>query len=346
MHHHMKHTVYFYCPSSKIVDSVPKCVEDYWAWINDILPAQAILLPDGHRCTWAGPYSWTIQTFMHLRQAGVDCKMSSEIPPNGIIISHSDFWPPNVYPSRTQFFVEIKPDRMKRLSSAQFTICQSQFDPFLRSWASRLDRVVAIGYWPQPSLIPRTKQGTSPIRTAAFMGNPESFLHKKDLLQSGLANRGISFVIPDRRQWNDYSAIDLVIAVRDPSAFLPCAEPHRRVERKPPNKLINAWLAETPAILSPEPSYLRLKLSCLDFMEARNVDEVLRAVDELTCSDERYQRMVENARIRGASYGVDAVVAQWKTLLDKKLIPLYRKWLKRPTVRILHQFVARYAYTE
>jgi hypothetical protein len=171
------------------------------------------------------------------------------------------------------------------------------------------------------------------------VGNPESLLTQKDLLISELACRGVAFQCPPRKLWHDYSAIDLVIAVRDPSAFLPSAARHKWVERKPPNKLINAWLAQVPAILSPEPSYLMLKKSHLDFLEARNLEETLSAVDELICSPELYCKMVENSRRRAADYGIASVVRQWKALLDEKLLPLYRMSLagrlfQRPPARL------------
>jgi hypothetical protein len=337
----MKSSVYFYCPSEKIVRAVPDRVEDYWAWINDILPNDAVLLSDGVKCTWDGPYSWTIQTYMYLRRAGLGCELLNEIPRSGIVISHSDFWPPDAYPKREQFFVEIKPDRGKKLRSPQFIICQSQYDPIFDGPTSKMDRAAVIGYWPQPGLIRRTNAYDRPIRTAAFIGNRENFLNQKDLLASELAKRNITFRFPPRAQWNDYSAIDLVIAVRDPSSFLPSAKVHKRVERKPPNKLINAWLAGVPAILSPEPSYLFLKKSRLDFLEASNVNEVFRAVDELISSPELYQKMVENAEVRAADYGIDSVVWQWKNLVEERLDPLYREWRAKPATRLFHRLMTR-----
>jgi hypothetical protein len=344
----MKTPVYFYCPSETVVASVPERVEHYWAWINAILVNNPVILADGARCNWDGPYSWTIQTFMHLRESGIRCELRSQIPSRGIIISHSDFWPTDAHPSNEQFFVEIKPDRDKKLRSAQFTICQSQYDPILKSLAAILQRVSVIGYWPQPSLVPRATTSRS-IRNAAFIGNRESFLDRKDLLISELHKRNILLHFPPRQIWHDYSKIDLVIAVRDPSSFLPSAARHKRAERKPPNKLINAWLAEVPAILSPEPSYLALKKSNLDFLEASNVSEVLDAIDsevldaivKLTSSPDLYKKMVANARNRGADYGTNAITSQWRCLLKQRVEPLYRKWLERPAERLCHDLVTR-----
>jgi hypothetical protein len=337
----MKSTVYFYCPSEKIVRGVPNRAEDYWAWINQVLPNDAILLSDGLKCTWDGPYSWTIQTYMNLRQAGLGCELLSEIPPSGIVISHSDFWPPNAYPKRKQFFVEIKPDRGKKLHTPQFTICQSQYDPIFDDPTLKVSHAAVIGYWPQPGLIRRANTRGRLIRTAAFMGNRENFLSQKDLLASELAKRNIMFRFPPRSQWNDYSDIDLVVAVRDQSSFLPSAKVHKRVERKPPNKLINAWLARVPAILSPEPSYLLLKKSRLDFLDASDINEILKAVDELISSPELYQKIVQNAEMRAADYGIDSVVEQWKNLIDKRLDPLYRQWQAKPLARIFHRAMMR-----
>src|SRR6188472_2255691 len=102
--------IYFYDPSRALVESMPHDIAEYWSWITDaIKKAPAVRPKDQKLCTWAGPYNWTIQTFLHLKTRGVDCTLAASLPARGIILAHSDLLPPLLMPGRDQFIVEIKP---------------------------------------------------------------------------------------------------------------------------------------------------------------------------------------------------------------------------------------------
>jgi hypothetical protein len=321
----------FYCPSRFIVESVPNSIDDYWRWINNVIDEQPAKLPTGVLCKWHGPYGWTVQTFIHLRNAGIDCNLVSEIPREGITLAHSDFWPPNLRPSRLQFFVEIKPDRDKQLASAQFTIVQSPHDALLLDDVGKT--VAYISYWPQPSLMHRDPRRGTLIERAAFIGNPESFITKPKSLTSHLSKMGVSFSMPRRVAWNDYTEVDIVIAVREKTTFHRSTsgrprvrDSHRFVGRKPPNKLVNAWLAGVPAILSPDPSFQDARRSHLDFIEAEDLEQIVAAVKMLKGDSELYRTMANNGRLRAREYDADAVVAQWRELMDHSIKPAYFEW--------------------
>jgi len=237
------------------------------------------------------------------------------MPDEGIIISHSDFWPPTLRPSSNQFFVEIKPDREQVLREAQFVLVQSAHDPLLSDDIGRSRSVAVVPYWPQPSLIRRDSRRLTQVRQACFFGNRASLLSDVEELTTGLEKLGILFKMPARVLWNDYSEVDLVIAVRDQAALSGTGLAHTHVLRKPPNKLINAWLAEVPAILSPEPSYLDLRLCNLDFVDATTVDEIITAAERLKADDALYSRMIDNARKRAAGFDSREIVAKWISIL-------------------------------
>jgi len=313
-----KPIISFYCPSKALVAAVPSRIADYWQWINEVIPAHPAKLPPGEFgefCLWHGPYSWTVQTWIHLRENEFECDLVSEIPDEGIIISHSDFWPTTLRPSSNQFLVEIKPDRNQNLRQAQFVLVQSAHDPLLREDIGRSGRVAVVPYWPQPSLIRRDSRRSTQVRQACFLGNGASFLSDVEVLTTRLEKIGILFKMPPRALWNDYSEVDLVIAVRDQAAFSSTCLADTNVLRKPPNKLINAWLAEVPAILSPEPSYLDLRLSSLDFVDAKTVKEIVTAAERLKVDGDLYNRMIDNGRKRAAGFGSHEIVANWISIL-------------------------------
>ena len=133
--------VYFYVPSRELVAEVPCAIEDYWGWIDQAAHATPAPLPPGSsyagkKCTWLGPYNWTLQTFIRLREHGFPCHLTHTIPPAGIVITHSDFLPRFLRPTRQQFFVEIKPDRLLNCRFANFVIVQNRHDP-IRSGIAR-----------------------------------------------------------------------------------------------------------------------------------------------------------------------------------------------------------------
>ena len=316
--------IFFYCPSPELINSVPSDVDSYWTWINWVIRRYPTRLPDGRICDWHGPYSWTVQTWMQLQKHGRSCELVDKIPNVGIVLSHSDFWPPNLKPSAEQLFVEIKPDRKKVLGCAHITVVQSSHDPLLKSCLAKQGRVEAINYWPQPSLIGRNSERSSLVRRAVFFGNKESFLSDVPKLKHELDAIGVSFQMPPRLLWNDYSEVDLIIAVRNASAFQEKTSARLRVDMKPPNKLINAWLAGVPSILSPEPSYLQLRRSHADFLCASTIDEIIHCTKHLKNNPSLYSRMVRNAKLRGRDFGSKAVVNQWVDMIEGKLIPAYR----------------------
>ena len=90
----------------------------------------------------------------------------------------------------------------------------------------------------------------------------------------------------DETQWNDYSEIDVIVAIRPNTSS--------QYPNKPASKLVNAWRAGIPAILGPEIAYREVRKSELDYIEAKNRYEVARAIRRLKDSPELYAGMVEN----------------------------------------------------
>ena len=315
--------VYFYCPSEEIVGSVPERTADYWSWINEVIPNCPARTASGQVCDWHGPYSWTIQTWMHLREHGYACRLVSTIPDEGIIVSHSDFWDSGFTPSAGQYLVEMKPDRVQSLQQSHFTIVQSPCDPFYRDLGANGGNVRVVDYWPQPNIVRRDHGRGHVVRRAFFSGNHPSFSPSVKDVRAKLRKVGIEFEMRPRRLWHDYADADLAIAVRQGVPFSYKGAMDTYLSMKPASKLINAWLAEVPAILSPEPSFLALRDSELDFLPASNLEEIVAAATRLKEDRYLYFAMIENGRRRGVNFTAKAIVGQWVDLFEKHIIPAY-----------------------
>ncbi|PWT77537.1 MAG: hypothetical protein C5B60_02570 [Chloroflexi bacterium] len=317
----------FFCPVPVLVATVPRDPANYWQWINgelDKLPP--IPRPDKIPLrSYHGPYGWSIQSWMYLRDE-IDVHLLYQILDVGMTLAHSDFWPKNIVANERQFFVEIKPDRNLKLANPDAVICQTAEDPLFDSELARQGRVFAVQNWPQNNLIRRNPQRRH-VTTACFHGNSANLLTSAGILQlrTRLQDAGIDFCMPARPAWHDYSNCDVVVAVRRPEHFEHEMVGAFNVRTKPAAKLINAWHAGVPAILSPDPAYERLRRSDLDYITATTVDEIVGAVRLLEQDHTLYQAMVENGARRATDFTVKAVAQSWIELLSEKILPLARE---------------------
>jgi hypothetical protein len=181
-----------------------------------------------------------------------------------------------------------------------------------------------VSHWPQPGLIPRDPARGTGLLRVAYKGFDRN-LHptfREPRWRELLAARGIEWVVDsvefagdqtdhNQVQWNDFSTIDAVVAVR------PC---ERHLYRsKPATKLYNAWHAGVPAILGPEHGYRELRRSPLDYLEVSSVAEAEQALVLLQEDHALYNAMVEHGRRRAAELSVEAICAQWRRLLFEEI---------------------------
>lgn len=333
--------VAFYVPSRELVRAVPGSAAEYWAWIPDAVKASPAHLGNGRGpCPWLGPYNWTVQTYLELREHGVASDLTATLPDEGVIIAHGDFLPPDIAASARQFIVEIKPDRPLQCRFANFAITQNVADPIGRWPLSWFVASSALPYWPQPGLIPRDDARGDRFENIGFLGRPQNLLDA-DLLATGLAARGLNWIVRPVEQFHDYSDLDAIVAVRPHAdANRPHAVAFQAANRKPASKLVNAWLAGVPAILSPDEAFRQLRTSPFDFLDAESVPEVLAQVDRLRGNPALRRRMAERGRQRGEAFSRRHVTARWAALIAERLVPAARAW-GRSSARRTTFFAAR-----
>ena len=314
--------VTFFVPNAALVSQVPRRRRDYWEWINVMAGREERVRT---RPVWLGPYNWTIQTWFYLREAGFECQLSATMPRNGVIVTHVDFLPIGLVPQETQYFVVVKPDRGLGSRVAQFVVVQNRYDPIRFGLRGAVVASEYVNYWPQPNLLPRSACRRSAFENVCYMGNRRNSIGPVGQLEWELGGLNLKWLMPAREVWHDYRAIDAIVAVRPKVAAM--APAHMRVECKPAAKLYNAWLAGVPAIVSPDVAYREIRKSSLDFIEARDIDDVVVALRRLKADPELRREMAENGFLRAAEFTGPQTVESWKRLLIERVIPDYEAWV-------------------
>lgn len=171
-----------------------------------------------------------------------------------------------------------------------------------------------IPHWPQHNLIARDPARGTKLERIAFMGDKKyvpDFFSRQDFLDE-LKALGVVIVWRSADEWHNYADVDMVLAMR----HLP-----KIVERaKPAVKLVNAWLAGVPAILTPEVAYQENRQSPLDYLEADNAADVLAAVRYLKNNPPVYTDMVNNGLRRAEAFKEPEVMKAWVALLEEALV--------------------------
>jgi hypothetical protein len=275
-----------------------------------------------------GVYVWVLQTYLRLREAGAPVRLCQDPPSSGIVLTHADYVERLLAdaPSPADLtIVSARADRPPQIY-ADFEVVQNG--------SSVEDFQIFIPSWLQPGLIPRNANRGTRVETVAYVGARKQ-LHD-DLARAewvdALRSRGlewdlrmIAFAGNDQQycehRWNDYSVIDLVVALRPAATW--------SVASKPAAKLTNAWAAGVPAILSPELPYFELRRSTLDYIEARSRAEALDAIDRLRADPALYTAMIENGFDRAREFHDSRLTerwaeALWQTVPARTSRPTYR----------------------
>jgi hypothetical protein len=261
-----------------------------------------------------GVYVWVLQTFVQLHHAGAPVRITASAPASGIVVTHSDYVERLLAeaPSAGNLtIVSARADRPPQIY-ADIEIVQNQ--------SSVRDFQIFIPSWLQPGLIARHSDRGTRVENIAYVGAQKQ-LHADlagDDWIAALARRGLAWDprtvayggndrLYSAHRWNDYSAIDVIVALRPTVTW--------GESSKPAAKLINAWAAGVPAILSPELPYRELSRSPLDYLEARTGVEALAALDRLRSDPSLYRAMVEHGFERAREFQTGCLLDRWADAL-------------------------------
>lgn len=300
--------IYFYIPKDNWPSVMPKSADSYWQWQNSTGGAYR-----------SGKYNWTLQTYLYLKADGFDCELIDSIPDEGIVVAHRDFLPFNLKPTPSVLFVCIQADRPNH-PYAQLHLVQNPEDEKLSQpvslWNSHY-----IPYWSQPELIPRDQARGDRFENVGYFGirynlAPEL---KAPSWEQQLNALGLRWQVIPPNRWNDYSDIDVVIAVRS-------FDYQGSYIWKPASKLVNAWHAGVPIILGRESAYQFLRQSEFDYLEADSITDLISALKRLRDDKELRHAIIENGFVRAETTQPAKLVVQWRDFLTNVATPAYQRW--------------------
>jgi len=251
-------------------------------------------------------YNWIYQTWYHLTQAGISCKLSNQLSNEGIIVTLGGTLPlpfGKKTLSKNLFLVDVLADNTP-FSYATLHIIQN------KKKAQQTKHALYVPHWPQPHLIPRNSERKHRFENICFFGHdknlaPELQTHRwQERLKKEL---GLHFKIKRLEEWHDYSDVDCVIAIRDFSQ-----EPHLN---KPGTKLYNAWLAGVPFIGGSDSAYRADGHPGKDYLVATSLEEAFQHLQRLK-EDEAFRMKLVNAGKKSSTHFTQqAILERWKKLV-------------------------------
>lgn len=291
-------------------------------------PAQ---LPASSAENWAGfglgIYTWTLQTYLKLREAGVTCQLVDQLPDEGIVLFHANATRgANIQPGPKRFLICLKAESPP-CPQAQLHVVQNPCE------AADVWGCYFMPHWPQPRLQPRLEARQNRFETVAFLGHRNSLaaeLMTKDW-KNQLQQRGLTWqpVINTNEwnaqqsidtRWNDYQHIDAIVAVRKFHLRRP------GYRSKPATKLYNSWLAGVPAILGRELAYRAEGTVGVDYLEANSLPQLWDCLARLQKDVVLRQTLVKNGQGRAAHYTPAMISQRWQQFLHGIAIPAYQAW--------------------
>lgn len=112
--------------------------------------------------------------------------------------------------------------------------------------------------------------------------------------------------------WPDFSTVDVALCARRRH---PVYDPDHTYLRKPPTKLVNAWVAGAIPVVFPEEPYLELVRPGIDGLVAESPHDVAALLGELRGDPDRVRDMQAAISLRAEDVGVMAVLDCWERLL-------------------------------
>lgn len=261
--------------------------------------------------------AWIVQTYRWLSHFGYDVHIADTLPSTGILVfipeeeSYIALTEQLEKKHRSLTFVGVRADVCEyKIPLADFEIVQNgRFADERRSYF--------VPHWPQPGIIPRDPKRGSKIENITFKGGFGSLdaEFRTARWNAYLESRKLTFEIASKHtqgeipRWHDYELADLVLAVRPlyGDGGLRC--------EKPASKLVNAWHAGVPAILGPEYAFRELQTNDLDYIEVKNAEDAMGAINELIDSPARYRAMIDHGRQRARQFTPQRIAERWAEVL-------------------------------
>jgi hypothetical protein len=278
-----------------------------------------------------GIENWIVQGYLRLRRPleALCCEVAitDRFEPGAICVAHRDDLNRYANPLHRCFVVGVRADRPPvRVAEVEVVQNPLQLDA---------PRARFIPHWPQPGLLPRDPARGARVERAVYFGRDKSVpaWYREAGFIDALAALGVALDVRDT-DWNDYRGADLLLAHREETPSM--------LATKPASKLVNAWLAGVPAIVAPEPAFMALRRSDLDFIVTADARGTREAVEALARRPQLHRAMAANGLRRGAEFTVERLRERWIAFFRDEVIPEFLRWRAetRPLVRRVRFVVA------
>ena len=179
---------------------------------------------------------------------------------------------------------------------------------------------------PQRGMIPRRPERRGRVATLVLKTGtpnvPDAF--RDPGLVGALRDLGVAFRVEERApEWPDFGDVDLVLCTR---RVRPEWDADDAFARKPPTKLVNAWVAGCVPLVYPEVSHLDLVRPDVDAVVVRSPDDVVAAVAALRADPAWLARLERGAAERAAELSVERVLDRWESMLWGADLPVSARW--------------------
>jgi len=286
-----------------------------------------------------GNYIWTVKTYGYLSKLGFPCRLTRELPDEGIILTHREFLANTLIPNRRQLFVCLVAD-YQRHPFAQLHVVQNPRDPLMTqpmpAWPTAF-----MPHWPESGLIPRDPARGDAFVNVSYFGLPARLAPqlRRDEFATRLREQGFNFRIVSRDRWNDYSDTDAVLAVR---SFAPVSW-----HKFPPTKLYNCWVAGVPGLLGGESAYQAERRNEYDYFEVGSAEEVLQTLIRLRDDPRLRAAVARNCAERAAGVDPMRIAETWAAFLKTVAVPAWKDCQRRSDAsRIGFQIARAFGYLQ
>jgi hypothetical protein len=274
------------------------------------------------RIVWRSPaLVWVYITYLKVKKNGLNCHLTDVFPKAGIVVSAGCTIPLFMQTSADVCHICTAADSPLRFYP-QIHVLQNktQHQEFSRSLS--IPTWVYIPHWSQPELIPRDVSRGDSFENIGYLGSRDQLATElqSEEIQEKFRSMGLKFHIIEQ-DFHNYSQLDAVIAVRsfDSNPYL----------HKPASKLVNAWMAGVPAILSSESAFRSLRQTSLDYLEVKTPDECFQALQTLHDNPNLRLAMIKNGHNRSKDFSDLQITERWLDLLKNQAPVIYESWINQ-----------------
>lgn len=269
---------------------------------------------------------WILQTFALIRKkCNFTITLGKNVKSRCVNIIHGGNYG-RIKSKEPFYFVNLVSDKV-RVPWVHYEVVQNKIQ---EGWKS-----IYIPHWPQPGLIKRNRERKQVVNIA-YLGAEEQNILRMHQISKDLNLLGFHYIEMNRKCWNNYSEIDISLAIRDFSSG-------NKFSNKPSSKLINSWWAEVPLIAGSDSAYSQIGKAGENYIIVDSYKQLLDTIKMLAQRKDYFLNIIQNGIKEREKYSRAAITAHWIDILEKKIIPDFLRWQElRPEFRLLDSLKRRF----